>query len=122
MSQQMLKQTKLWRRTKRIRRSLLGTSERPRLAVARTLRNIEAQIVDDLTGKTLVSVSTRSKDIQAQAPYGGNQSAAKLVGKLIGEKAQAAGITKVCFDRRGRRYHGRVKAVADAAREAGLQF
>ncbi|MBI5095524.1 MAG: 50S ribosomal protein L18 [Candidatus Hydrogenedentes bacterium] len=107
----------LGRRLARVRRRLAGTTERPRLSVRRTLKHIYASIIDDSTGHTLASVSSVALELQ-----GGNVAAAKLVGKAIAEKAQAASVQAVCFDRRGRLYHGRVKALADAAREAGLQF
>lgn len=105
------------RRKRRIRKSVSGTPERPRLQVSRTLKHIYAQIIDDTTGKTLCAESSLGLKIA-----GGNVDAAKAVGKSIGEKAKANSIEKVCFDRGGRLYHGRVKALADAAREAGLQF
>lgn len=116
------KQVQHARRIRRVRKRISGTAERPRLAVARSHRNIHAQIIDDMTGRTLCAVSSQAKELREQLGYGGNVNAAKLVGKTLGERATAAGIGKVCFDRRGRRYHGRIKALADAAREAGLQF
>lgn len=117
-----LKQARLARRQVRGRKRLFGTSRRPRLAVSRSLQNIYAQIIDDLAGNTLCAVSTQGENIRQQVKYGGNRQAAALVGKLIGEQARSMGIEAVCFDRRGRRYHGRIKALADAAREAGLKF
>ena len=105
----------------RIRRALRGTSERPRLNVYRSLNHIYAQLIDDAQGITLVSASTASKKGESKRA-GGNVAAAKAVGKLVAEKAKAKGVTKVVFDRGGYLYHGRVKALADAAREAGLQF
>lgn len=110
------------RRKMRIRKRVYGTPERPRLTVFRSLKNIYAQLIDDVGGRTLVEASTRSKDLQADLKYGGNRSAAAAVGKLLGEKAKARGITQVAFDRNGYKYHGRVKALADAAREAGLKL
>ena len=110
------------RRIKRVRKKVFGTPERPRLAVWRSHRNISAQIIDDTTGRTLCCVSTLSRELRDSIGYGGNCAAAATVGKLIGEKARALGIEKVCFDRRGRKYHGRIKALAEAAREAGLKF
>ena len=104
----------------RIRKRLSGTPERPRLAVFRSLKHIYAQVIDDENGRTLASASTRDKDLGIA--YGGNVEAAKQVGKLLGERAKKAGLESVVFDRGGHRYHGRVKALADAAREAGLQF
>ncbi len=105
------------RRTKSIRRKLTGTADCPRLSVDRTLSHIYAQIIDDTTGRTLASVSSQSLKVA-----GGNIGAAKDVGKALAEKAKDASITRVRFDRRGRLYHGRVKALADAAREGGLEF
>lgn len=122
MRSQMVKQRRLGRRIIRVRKRVLGTAERPRLAVSRSLGNIYAQVIDDAAGRTLCAVSTQSKELRAQAAYGGNVQAAVLAGKVLGEKAKALGIQQVCFDRRGRRYHGRVKALADAVREAGVQF
>jgi large subunit ribosomal protein L18 len=116
---------KTWRhacRVQRVRRKVRGAAERPRLAVSRSLRNIEAQIIDDDTGRTLCAVTTRAKELRDQIRCGGNAAAAKLVGKSLAEKAKQLGIERVCFDRRGRKYHGRVKALADAAREAGLKL
>ena len=104
----------------RIRRTLRGGPERPRLAVYRSLKHVYAQIIDDNAGKTLAAASTQDKELGLK--YGGNVDAAKAVGKLLAERAKAAGITGVVFDRGGHRYHGRVKALADAAREAGLEF
>ena len=99
-----------------------GTQERPRLAVFRSLKNIYAQVIDDRAGKTLASASTTDKDTKKNLKGGGNVAAAKVVGKAVAERAKAAGVSKVVFDRGGYKYHGRVKALADAAREAGLQF
>lgn len=107
----------LARRRARVRRCVTGTPERPRLSVRRSLKHIYAAIIDDTTGRTLVSTSSVALDLQ-----GGNCTAAKSVGKALAEKAEAAAITAVRFDRGGRLYHGRLKALAEAAREAGLQF
>jgi large subunit ribosomal protein L18 len=106
----------------RVRRSVAGTPERPRLSVYRSLGHIYAQIIDDLNKRTLVSASTIDKQTRAQIKGGGNIAAAKLIGKIVAERARAAGIEKVVFDRGGYRYHGRVQALAGAAREAGLNF
>lgn len=104
----------------RIRKGMMGSSERPRLSVYRSLNHIYAQIIDDLKGVTLIAASTaESKGSKAT---GGNVAAAREVGRRLAEKAKAAGISKVVFDRGGYLYHGRVKALADAARESGLQF
>ena len=102
----------------RIRQKLAGTAERPRLNVYRSLNHIYAQVIDDASGVTLVSASTKA----AKLKTGGNVAAAKEVGKLVAERAKEKGVTKVVFDRGGYLYHGRVKALADAAREAGLEF
>jgi large subunit ribosomal protein L18 len=113
------------RRQRRVRKRLTGTAERPRLAVFRSSKHIYAQVIDDSQGKTLVAAGTAEKDLKSQlgeGGYGGNKAAAAVIGKAIAERAKAAGIDKVCFDRRSYRYHGRVQALADAAREAGLQF
>ncbi len=110
------------RRHLRVRRKVSGTPECPRLNVFRSLSNIYAQIIDDVNGKTLVSASTVEASVKGETGYGGNIAAAKAVGKRIAEKAADAGIKDVVFDRGGYPYHGRVKALADAAREAGLNF
>jgi large subunit ribosomal protein L18 len=102
----------------RIREKVAGTGERPRLNVYRSLNHIYAQVIDDANGVTLVSAST----VQSKVKTGGNVAAAKEVGKLVAERAREKGIKKVVFDRGGYLYHGRVKALADAAREAGLEF
>ncbi len=105
----------------RIRKKLAGTAERPRLNVYRSLNHIYVQVIDDLNGKTLVSASTAEGKKEDRRTCG-NVASAKAVGKTIAERAKAKGVTKVVFDRGGYIYHGRVKALADAAREAGLQF
>jgi large subunit ribosomal protein L18 len=110
------------RRSFRVRKRTRGTSERPRLCVTRSHKHISAQIIDDLVGKTLVSASTRDKEMSKSLKYGGNCSAAQTVGKTLAERATKAGITAVCFDRGPYKFHGRVAALAHAAREAGLQF
>jgi large subunit ribosomal protein L18 len=102
----------------RIRRRMVGTTERPRLNVYRSLNHIYVQVIDDSQGVTLVSAST----VASKAKTGGNVAAAKEIGKLIAERAKEKGISKVVFDRGGYLYHGRIKALADAAREAGLEF
>ncbi|MEO7555444.1 MAG: 50S ribosomal protein L18 [Acidimicrobiales bacterium] len=108
------------RRHRRVRKKVRGTAERPRLAVFRSNKHIAAQVIDDLTGRTLAAAATTEADLKAGGT--GNADAAKKVGALVAERAKAAGITKVVFDRGGFLYHGRVAAVADAAREAGLEF
>ena len=113
---------RLERRKWSIRSSVFGTTERPRLSVYRSSKHIYAQIIDDYAGKTLASVATTSGEVRGALANGGNVAAAKQAGKAIAEKAKQIGVTKVAFDRGGRKYHGRVKALADAAREGGLQF
>jgi large subunit ribosomal protein L18 len=106
----------------RVRRRVEGSTERPRLCVYRSLGHIYAQLIDDKTGKTLVSASSVDQETKKNLKGGGNIAAAKVIGKAVAERAKAAGVVKVVFDRGGYKYHGRVKALADAAREAGLQF
>ena len=106
----------------RVRTRVTGTPERPRLCVYRSLGHIYTQIIDDRTGRTIVSASSMDKETKKNLKGGGNIASAKAVGKSIAERAKAAGVSKVVFDRGGYKYHGRVKALADAAREAGLQF
>jgi len=106
----------------RVRKKLSGTAERPRLNVFRSLNHVYAQIIDDTAGVTLVSASTLDCTIKDKIKFGGNIEAATLVGKLVAEKAVDKGIKLVVFDRGGYLYHGRVKALAEAAREAGLEF
>jgi large subunit ribosomal protein L18 len=104
---------------KRIRRRVAGTQERPRLAVFRSIHHIYAQLIDDQQGHTLVAAASTEKDLRGK---GGNVEGAKLIGKAVADRAKQKGITKVVFDRGGSLYHGRVKALADAARQAGLEF
>ena len=122
MSQREIIEVRRVRRQRRVRKKIVGTSERPRLCVFRSSKHIYAQVVNDLNGTTLASASTLDPDVKAQVTYGGNKAAASLVGKAVAERAKQAGIDKICFDRRSYKYHGRVQALADAAREAGLQF
>lgn len=111
------------KRKKRVRRKVVGTSERPRLSVFRSAKNIYAQIIDDTSFNTLVQVSTISKDVRDQFKgKSGNKEGASMIGKLIAQKAQEKGIKKVVFDRNGFLYHGRIKSLAEAAREGGLEF
>ena len=110
------------RRKRRVRKRIHGTAEQPRLTVTRSLNHVYAQIVDDDRGVTLCAASTRCKDLRASIKNGGNIEAAKTVGKALAERAKAGGIEKVRFDRNGYRFHGRVKGLADAAREGGLVF
>jgi len=115
------KQRALARRHRRVRKKVSGTPERPRLAVFRSNRHVMAQVIDDLSGRTLAAASSLEAAVRA-AGGTGNRAAASAVGKLIAERARAQGVTKVAFDRGGFLYHGRVAALASAAREAGLEF
>ena len=110
------------RRHDRVRRKLAGTNERPRLAVFRSNRHIVAQVIDDSIGRTVAAASTLEADVRGGGAGTGNRSAAASVGRLVAERAKAAGVTRVVFDRGGFLYHGRVAALADAARENGLEF
>jgi large subunit ribosomal protein L18 len=122
VDQQKAKQQRRTRRAFRVRKRLRGTAEQPRLSVQRSLQNIYCQVIDDLQGKTLASASTREKDIRQQIKYGGNRAAAAVVGKAIAERAKAAGIRALRFDRGACKYHGRLAALADALREAGIEL
>jgi large subunit ribosomal protein L18 len=122
MAQQKRIQERRERRKFRVRNSVRGTSERPRLSVFRSSKHIYAQLIDDHSGQTLAAASSCGKDVAKDLPYGGNIKAAKAVGKKLADAAKAKGISKAAFDRGSYRYHGRVKALADAAREGGLQF
>jgi large subunit ribosomal protein L18 len=110
------------RRRHRVRRFIKGTGERPRLSVFRSHKHIYAQVIDDATGRTLVSASTRDRQLRDALAFGGNRAAAEAIGRTVAERALAAGVTKVRFDRGSFRYHGRVSALAEAARAAGLEF
>ena len=116
------KAIRLERRKHHIRKSVFGTPERPRLSVYRSAKHIYAQLIDDYAGKTLAAVATTADDIRGDQKTGANLAAAKRAGVAIAERAKKVGISRVAFDRGGRRYHGRIKALADAAREGGLQF
>jgi large subunit ribosomal protein L18 len=117
----LLKESRL-RRHVRVRRRISGTPGRPRLCVFRSLKHIEAQIIDDTAGNTMVSVSSLAEDVKKQSEGKNKTNTAQLVGSLIAGKAQEKGITQVVFDRGGFKYHGRIKALAEAARTAGLKF
>ena len=110
------------RRKQRIRKHLDGTAERPRLSIYRSLNHIYAQAIDDVSGKTLLSASSLDPEIKGKSPKTGNKEAAKLVGDLVAKKCKEKGIDKVVFDRSGYLYHGRIKALAEAARAGGLKF
>ena len=121
MNKNKLKDARRARRRIGIRKRIAGTPARPRLAVYRSLNHVYAQVIDDLAGKTLISASTRDKGVKVDKSTG-NADAAKAVGSVLAERAKEAGIEAVVFDRGGFKYHGRVKAFADAARESGLKF
>ena len=106
----------------RMRKTLSGTAERPRLCVHRSSKHIRAQVIDDQTGRTIASASSLDTEVKKTLKGGGNIAASKVVGKAIAERARAKGVDKVVFDRGGYQYHGRVQALAEAAREAGLKF
>jgi large subunit ribosomal protein L18 len=108
------------RRHRRVRKKVVGATARPRLAVSRSNKHITAQVIDDSTGRTLAAASSVERDLRGGAT--GNRASATAVGRLVAERAKAAGVTTVVFDRGGFLYHGRIAAVADAAREAGLEF
>jgi len=116
------KTARLVRRKRHIRNSLMGSPDRPRLSVFRSDKHIYAQLIDDYAGRTLAAASSTLGDVRGELKNGGNVAAARMVGKAIAERAKAVGITMVAFDRGGRKYHGRVKALADAARQSGLKF
>lgn len=123
MNSQKSKAVRAQRRTYRVRNKVRGTAERPRLTVFRSNLHISVQLIDDDAGRTLAAASSLVKKAERTGSvYGGNIAAAKVVGQKIAEAAKAAGVTQVAFDRGPYRYHGRIKALADAAREGGLQF
>lgn len=122
MNKNQAKRAGLQRRKRRVRAKVFGTAERPRLSVHRTNANIYAQVIDDKDGKTICSASTLSPEFKALGKIGSNKEAAEFVGKLVGERAVEKGVTEVTFDRGGFLYHGRVQALADGARAAGLKF
>jgi large subunit ribosomal protein L18 len=110
------------RRQYRVRKRTRGSSERPRLTVFRSHRNVSCQVIDDMSGKTIASASTQDTDLRTEIKYGGNKTAAQAIGKAIAERAIAKGVKAVAFDRGHYKYHGRIAALADAARAAGLSF
>ena len=122
MKQQKVVNQRRERRRHHVRKKVRGTPDRPRLSVHRSLQHIACQLIDDVAGKTLVAASSRDPSVREQLKYGGNKPAAVTVGRALAERALAAGIKSVRFDRGHSRYHGRVAALADAAREAGLVF
>ena len=117
-----LKLARRQRRRRRVRRKVFGTQGRPRLSVFRSLKHIGAQLIDDIDGRTLCSAATNCKSLTGQLKSTGNCDAAREVGRLLGERARMQGIRKAVFDRNGYRFHGRVKALAQCARETGLEF
>ena len=122
MNHQKAKEKRRLRRRRHVRRKIVGTAERPRLSVFRSSKHIYAQLIDDLSGVTLASASSLVEDVKAAVPYGGNVKAAQAVGKKLAEAAKGKGVSKAAFDRGHYRYHGRVKALADAARKGGLKL
>jgi large subunit ribosomal protein L18 len=122
MDRQKVKHKRQLRRRRHVRKRIVGTPERPRLNVFRSNKHIYAQLIDDLTGKTLAAAATNGEGLRDVAPSGGNLKAAVAVGTKLAEEAKSKGISKAAFDRGHYRYHGRVKALADAARAGGLQF
>lgn len=110
------------RRRRRVRKGVFGLADRPRLTVFRSHRNISVQVIDDDRGVTLCQAGSQNKDVRSDMKYGGNKEAAARIGTLLAERAIAAGVTTVAFDRNGYKFHGRIKALADAAREGGLKF
>jgi large subunit ribosomal protein L18 len=122
VKKQMIVNQRRERRRFHVRNRVRGTADRPRLCVDRSLKHIRCQVIDDMAGKTLVSVSTLDKDLRDSLKYGGNKAAAAAVGKIVAERALQVGIKQVRFDRGSCKYHGRVASLADAAREAGLVF
>ncbi len=122
MKQQKALNVQRWRRKNRVRKKLRGSADQPRLCVNRTNKHLYCQLIDDEIGKTLAAASTRDKDLAGQIKYGGNCDAAKIVGQAIAERAKAAGVSRIKFDRGSFKYHGRVAELANAAREAGLEF
>lgn len=123
MDHNVKKRSILKTRHRRIRRKVAGDAERPRLSISRSLKNVEAQVIDDVAGRSILGVSSLSKEVRGQlSGTGGKCAQSRVVGRLLAEKALQSGIRQVVFDRGGHRYHGRVKALAEGAREGGLKF
>lgn len=122
MDKHQAKRAGLKRRERRVRSKICGTAKRPRLSVHRANANIYAQVIDDVDAKTICTASTLDPEFRATGKLGSNKEAAEIVGELVGKRALEKGVTEVTFDRGGRIYHGRVKALADGARSAGLKF
>ncbi|NLE57567.1 MAG: 50S ribosomal protein L18 [Planctomycetes bacterium] len=121
MSMIKVKQQRRQRRKMRVRRRVFGTEARPRLTIFRSLKNVYAQMIDDETGRTLVEASTVSKELAGALKYGGNVAAAAQVGTLLAQRAMAKGVKEAAMDRNGYKFHGRIKAVAEAVRKAGIK-
>ena len=111
-----------WRRTNRVRKKVRGDATRPRLSINRSNKHLYCQLIDDEAGKTIASASTRDQALASKITYGGNVAAAKIVGEAIAERAKAAGVSQIRFDRGSYKFHGRVAELANAAREGGLEF
>lgn len=122
MTKTNIKENKRFARHQRLRKKVIGTVERPRLCVHRSINNLYAQVVDDVQGKVLFGMSTLTKEFRTKVKKGGNIQAANLLGEVFALKVKEKGIKKVCFDRGGYQFHGRVKAFAEAARKSGLEF
>ena len=122
MREQKIINKQRWRRTNRVRKKLRGDADCPRLSVRRSNKHLYCQLIDDEAGKTIASASTVDKSLAGQIAYGGNCTAAKVIGAALAERAKAAGVTKIRFDRGPYKYHGRVAELANAAREGGLEF
>jgi len=122
MDQQKAKTLRRWKRHRHVRKAVHGTTDRPRLSVYRSLQHIYCQLINDDDGKTLLAVSTQSTDLKSEISYGGNAKAAAVVGKKLAEKALGVGIKQVVLDRGGCKFHGRIAALAEGARKAGLKI
>ena len=122
MRQQKLNNVRRWRRQNRVRNVLRGSAEQPRLSVCRSNKHVSCQVIDDESGQTLAAASTRDKSLREKIKNGGNKDAAKIIGAAIAQRAIAAGVQRVKFDRGRYKFHGRVATLANAAREGGLQF
>ncbi len=122
MRQQKTTNKQRWRRTNRVRKKVRGDATRPRLSINRSNKHLYCQLIDDEAGKTIASASTRDQALASKITYGGNVAAAKIVGEAIAERAKAAGVSQIRFDRGSYKFHGRVAELANAAREGGLEF
>ena len=122
MRQQKTTNKQRWRRINRVRKKVRGDATRPRLSINRSNKHLYCQLIDDEAGKTIASASTRDQALASKITYGGNVAAAKIVGEAIAERAKAAGVSQIRFDRGSYKFHGRVAELANAAREGGLEF